>query len=174
MKIINLLLKEHLINQDDIEIYKYSLFVISFNFICIFSLIFWGCLFNLLNFTLLFILYYLPIRIYIGGFHCKTPLKCFLLFNSSYIVILISYFFLNSYFNQKYALIISLILFFTYFLLKSKSDKSKFLFIIIIIELLFLNLFPNSLDSYCYATTLNIILFIIPHIEIDLLHNNSA
>lgn len=160
MKIINLLLKENLINQEDVEIYRYSLFVISFNFICIFALILWGYLFDLLNFTLLFILYYLPVRMYIGGFHCKTPLNCFLLFNLSYIVILISYFFFNSYFNQKYVLIISLILFFIYFLLNSQHEKNKFLFIIIMIELIFLNFFPNSLDSYCYATTLNLILFI--------------
>lgn len=86
----SILLKNNIIKEDDIEVYDYAMFVIIFNLLTLVTLICIGILFNQLSFTIMFLLFYLPNRIFIGGYHCKTPLTCYLTFTSIYLVILIS------------------------------------------------------------------------------------
>lgn len=90
-KVINLFLKYKIINIEDIDIYEYGLFVLFYNAFLIIDIIILSILFNKLNFTLLFLLFWIPYRILIGGSHCSTPFKCFIVFNLLYLFSIMLY-----------------------------------------------------------------------------------
>lgn len=87
-KIINILVHENLIDETDRDIYRYGLFVLLFNGLCIATIILLGCLTDQFIFTLSFLLFYIPFRIFIGGYHCNTPTICYITFNLLFSLIL--------------------------------------------------------------------------------------
>lgn len=88
-QIIISLLKNNIIKKDEIDIYQYSLFVISFNFLCVVTAIVIGTIFGMLKFSLLFFLIYTPVRIFLGGYHCKRPITCICLFEVMFSAIIL-------------------------------------------------------------------------------------
>lgn len=62
-KFVNILVDNSIVDSSDKDIYYYGVFVILFNFICIVTMILLGILFNKLDFTLAFLLFYIPYRI---------------------------------------------------------------------------------------------------------------
>lgn len=75
-KIINLLLSQGTIDCEDIEIYQYGLFVVIFNIACVLAILLIGLLLNELINTLYYLLFFIPVRIFLGGYHCKTAKSC--------------------------------------------------------------------------------------------------
>ncbi len=88
--IANYLIKKNIILGGDKEIYMYGLFVILYNSFLVFDILLLGLLFNQLEFSTLFLLFWTPYRILVGGSHCSTPFRCWVFFNFYY---LLSYFF---------------------------------------------------------------------------------
>lgn len=78
--IIEYLLKNNIISDEEIDVYCYGIFVIWFNCLCILTSIFIGVIMNRISFILTYLFFFCLMRILIGGFHCKTPIKCFSLF----------------------------------------------------------------------------------------------
>lgn len=87
--IINLLLTNSIIKDEDIPIYKYAIFVVFFNLICVSLYLIVGILTNKLTDTFIFLVFYAPIRVIIGGFHCKTPLRCLCFTSTSYYLLVL-------------------------------------------------------------------------------------
>lgn len=128
-RIINILINNHVINREEADIYKYGLFVLNFNLLIIFSFLLQGFLSSQLKFTVLFLAFYLPLRIYLGGYHCETPQRCFIVSNIFYFFILI----LHPYFHHLYY--ISLCgLFIVLILYYRRHIKNHILFVIVFIE----------------------------------------
>ena len=88
--IANYLIKKNIILDGDKEIYVYGLFVILYNSFLVLDILLLGLLFNQLEFSTLFLLFWTPYRILVGGSHCSTPFRCWFFFNFYY---LLSYFF---------------------------------------------------------------------------------
>lgn len=82
---LNYIVKNNLIKSDEKEIYRYGIVSLTLNLITIFSIIITSIFFKKLSFSILFILSFVPIRMTLGGFHCKTPLNCILSFNLIYL-----------------------------------------------------------------------------------------
>lgn len=91
--IINTFIKNDLILEEDRDIYEYSLSVIVFNIFSVAVSVLLGILVNQSFFILIFFLSFIPFRIFIGGYHCKTPARCFIAFQIIILLILC--------FNQK-------------------------------------------------------------------------
>lgn len=77
-KITNKLLENETISIEDKEIYNFGvkqIFTIVLNFITVITL---GIIFQMLIQAVMFMLSFVPLRIYAGGAHAKTPLRCYL------------------------------------------------------------------------------------------------
>lgn len=72
------LVKQNIISKEDQEICDYGVFVILFNGITMITTLILGSLMISFHFALYFLLFYLPLRMLLGGGHCQTPQKCFI------------------------------------------------------------------------------------------------
>ncbi len=77
-KLVSIFIKNNIIDEKDKEIYIYGLnqgIIMIFNIITVIII---GIILNMLFLSLLFIITYIPIRVYAGGFHCRTQTKCYI------------------------------------------------------------------------------------------------
>lgn len=153
-------LNQNLITEDEVEIYEYGIFVTWFNALCIFIPICTGTLAGEFNFTILFFLFFIPIRILLGGFHCKKPQTCICCFELLFIISLLLYKY-NILISYKY-LIIAFIIFACLYRIKTedKDSKSPKLVLLICISFSILALAkPFFLPMVIGAFALNIFFF---------------
>jgi len=77
-KITTMLIENGAINIEDKEVYEYGIKHIVNILINIATTILIGGIFNMVWASLLFMLSYIPLRSNAGGYHTKTPLKCYI------------------------------------------------------------------------------------------------
>lgn len=87
-KITNRLLLKKVIKQEDWEIYQYGVYQLIINVVHIITLLILGIIFNEVWQGIIFALTFVILRIYAGGYHAPTPLKCYLLTTSIIIAVL--------------------------------------------------------------------------------------
>lgn len=100
-KIAEILIKQKIIDKDDIEIYQFGVYqAISF-FVNILSTVVILAIYDMFFEGLLFCLFYFLLRCYGGGYHTKSPVYCYVL--SVLLIIvemnLINYFQQNTFIN---------------------------------------------------------------------------
>ena len=84
--------------DQDYEVYKYGQQVLIFNSIVnIFIFILGLCLHEGLM-TLVWMLAFSGLRVNLGGYHCDSPVKCFITSNSVYLISILAYQYLSNYF----------------------------------------------------------------------------
>ena len=84
--------------DEDYEVYKYGQQVLIFNSIVnIFMFILGLCLHEGLM-TLVWMLAFSGLRVNLGGYHCNSPIKCFITSNSVYLISMLAYQYLSNYF----------------------------------------------------------------------------
>lgn len=69
------------------EAYVYGLQVILFNCLSVISILLIGqlCFHNVID-AILFLVFFIPLRVFVGGYHCKTPVGCLVTFGCIYYV----------------------------------------------------------------------------------------
>lgn len=77
-KFILTLINRNIIEEEDKEIYSYGFNQILFIMLNFITILIIGILFNMLFETIIFIITYIPIRIYTGGYHARTQTKCYI------------------------------------------------------------------------------------------------
>lgn len=78
-KIAEILIKQRIVDKDDIEIYQFGIYqAISF-FVNILSTIVILAVYDMFFEGLLFCLFYFLLRCYGGGYHAKSPVYCYIL-----------------------------------------------------------------------------------------------
>lgn len=88
-RLCNLFVENEIIEEEDKELYQYGLhqgIIMIINFI---SMLIVGLLFNMLWQSLLFLLFFIPVRTYAGGYHAKTQLRCYFISLGIYIAALL-------------------------------------------------------------------------------------
>lgn len=83
---INYLIEKEIILDDDKDVYTYGLFVLLYNSFLVTNILLFGLLFKHLDFSILFLIFWTPYRILVGGSHCSTPFKCCLFFTFYYFI----------------------------------------------------------------------------------------
>lgn len=88
-KIADYLVSQDIIDKDELDIYVYGYEtafsgVIDFLIVCII-----GCITQQILSTLVFFTMFVSVRLYVGGYHCKTYLQCKIRFISIYVLVLI-------------------------------------------------------------------------------------
>ena len=76
--ITNYLVSKNIISQGDVEIYQYGTEVALLTFIELISILSMSIIVGNFTLTVVFLLAFIPIRLYAGGAHADTSLKCYL------------------------------------------------------------------------------------------------
>lgn len=84
-KMVDYLISRNIISSNSREIYSYGLFVFFYNLFLVLNILVDGIVLNEFQFTILFLLFWIPYRIFIGGIHCSTPIRCMCFFNICYL-----------------------------------------------------------------------------------------
>ncbi|WMJ87931.1 accessory gene regulator ArgB-like protein [Anaerocolumna sp. MB42-C2] len=79
VSLTNRLIKNNIIKQEDFEIYQFGIENFMMRACHIISYLILGLSFNLLPELLIFLIAFMPLRENSGGYHAKTPLKCYIL-----------------------------------------------------------------------------------------------
>lgn len=103
--LFNYLINNELIKENEIAILKYGMKVFLLNFISIISILISSFIMDNLLFGFLFLITFIPIRITFGGYHCKKPITCLIMFNSIYIIL----FQFRNIFKVEHLIILSLV-----------------------------------------------------------------
>ena len=77
-KFILTLINKNIIKEEDKEIYSYGFNQILFIMLNFITILIIGISFNMLFETIIFMITYIPIRIYAGGYHARTQTKCYI------------------------------------------------------------------------------------------------
>lgn len=120
--ITNYLIKKNIILSEDKEIYLYGLFVIFYNSFLIFNILLIGFVYQQLEYSFLFLIFWSPYRILVGGSHCSTPFKCWLFFNLYYLI---------GYYIYLHSTSIIYIINTLAIIIQYKKNKNNFFFIIL-------------------------------------------
>lgn len=75
-------------HTDNYELYEYAIYIILSSAFHMATVIVLGLVFNLLTESLVFYLSFIVIRKFAGGYHTKTPVRCYLFSFASNIIIL--------------------------------------------------------------------------------------
>ncbi len=76
--ITNLFVKSSVIQEEDKDLYQYGVEQICNIILNILTTVIIGTLYGMIPEILIFMFAYIPLRIYAGGFHAKTPFRCYL------------------------------------------------------------------------------------------------
>ena len=67
-------------HTDNYELYEYAIYIILFSAFHMATVIVLGLVFNLLTESLVFYLSFIVIRKFAGGYHAKTPTRCYIIY----------------------------------------------------------------------------------------------
>lgn len=155
--ILEKLIMHNVITFTEKEIYRYGIFVILFNSLILISFILVGLTLKKVYNVILFLIFFIPIRVMLGGYHCKKPLNCFLVSN----LFLLSVILLIPYFKKA----LTIFTFAFMIILLLQKDKIPFYKYLICIALIFyiLGITHFQMQPYINLSFLtNIVLYCIP------------
>lgn len=161
--LIKKLVDNHIIEEKDIPIYNYSLFVIGFNVLSLLIAIVISMILNELTYGIYCLLFYVPIRILMGGYHCQTPKACIIFFEIFFTSILLIYKYSSLYFLEVISVLLFVVLFIDV-LLHQRNKYSLFLLLIIVIDILLFIVNYDNFNMIPYAFLMNSILYMIGRI----------
>ena len=84
--IVFLLIRKNLLNNDNREIYTYAIEVILLNFSLLMTLFIISLITSQLLFFLCYLIFFIPLRVFSGGYHAKKSEICFVLSVASYVI----------------------------------------------------------------------------------------
>ena len=79
-KITDLLEKQGLVEPDQAEVYVYGMTLMISSTATLLATLLLGFVFHAINNVLVFLLFFVPVRIFSGGYHSSSYLRCFLTF----------------------------------------------------------------------------------------------
>jgi len=76
-RIVTKLVESEAISAEDKEVYEYGLRRVASTFITIATTLVIGFIFGMILESVIFMAAYVPLRSYAGGYHARTPLRCY-------------------------------------------------------------------------------------------------
>ncbi len=98
-KIVRKLEQQHIVSTEQSSIYQYGINQALNTMLNVFTFLVIGLLFHMVVETVIFTAGYIPFRIYAGGFHAKTPCRCWLLSGCMLIVVLTLLFYVKQFYT---------------------------------------------------------------------------
>lgn len=131
------------LDSETYEVMYYGMFVCVTNLASILSVIIIGALLKELENTVIFLTCFMPLRLYVGGYHASTPLKCYWYFNvvASLFIVLFKW---NANVFMMSFITIALLIIVLVQVIINKGNKAKGIIIMILVYLILIVLL------YCY------------------------
>ena len=182
--LVNKLIEYNLIKSQDKEIYTYGIKQMLFLILNILTILILGIVFNKAFEFILFMLTYIPIRIYAGGYHAKNHIRCYIFLILICIIYILNIaLHINSVITTFFVIISSIIIFVLApieDINKSLDNEEKIIYIkrtirnlIVIISIYFVSLYFNLIDimlCVCIFLFCNAIMLILGKIKNNFLH----
>ncbi|ENK1244527.1 accessory gene regulator B family protein [Clostridium botulinum] len=122
-KIVDKLIDGNIIESEDKDLYTYGFhqgFLIIFNILTAIAI---GLLFKMVWESLVFLMAYIPLRSYTGGYHARTPLRCYMFSLIIIIMVLLGIKFI--YWNSIICIIVTFCATSIIFALQPVEDENK-------------------------------------------------
>ncbi|EJP6474070.1 accessory gene regulator B family protein [Clostridium botulinum] len=122
-KIVDKLIDGNIIESEDKDLYTYGFhqgFLIIFNILTAIAI---GLLFKMVWESLVFLMAYIPLRSYAGGYHARTPLRCYMFSLIIIIMVLLGIKFI--YWNSIICIIVTFCAASIIFALQPVEDENK-------------------------------------------------
>ncbi|NFV13924.1 accessory regulator AgrB [Clostridium sporogenes] len=122
-KIVDKLIDGNIIEREDKDLYTYGFhqgFLIIFNILTAIAI---GLLFKMVWESLVFLMAYIPLRSYAGGYHARTPLRCYMFSLIIIIMVLLGIKFI--YWNSIICIIVTFCAASIIFALQPVEDENK-------------------------------------------------
>ncbi|NFA59768.1 accessory gene regulator B family protein [Clostridium sporogenes] len=122
-KIVDKLIDGNIIESEDKDLYTYGFhqgFLIIFNILTAIAI---GLLFKMVWESLVFLMAYIPLRSYAGGYHARTPLRCYMFSLIIIIMVLLGIKFI--YWNSIICIIVTFCTASIIFALQPVEDENK-------------------------------------------------
>lgn len=160
INLVKKLYNNHIICEDEIPIYEYGIFVIWFNAFCVFVALVIATLLGKLSFSLEIFLFYIPVRILLGGYHCSNPKSCICFFISLFSSILL----INNYIPfSAYRFFILFLILIAYLIenfINKRYFNSKVTIILLVCLIIYrLLLTTKYCEAICCALLFNIVFY---------------
>lgn len=107
LRMVQYLVANHMVSQEEAEVYAYGLGQLILTLVNIATIIFLGLIFRMVGESILFMIAYMPLRTYSGGYYGKTRKESFIYG----ILILLTAFIIIRYLSYSELLVISLLSF---------------------------------------------------------------
>lgn len=163
------LIEKRIISGDDREIIIFGLVLSMQLLLSAVTTIVIGIILGVLLETIVFIVSYAFIRTYAGGFHCKTPTRCYFLSSGIVVLVILIYKFslkYNIFIMSLIILSISIIILLKYSPMETANRpldnkemeyfKKRLYYNLIIEACIYVNLLYLKLYKYCYIISLGI------------------
>lgn len=144
--LVFLLIKYKRLDIEDREIYIYGLEVILLNGLLLISFLIMSIWYDLIFHFIGFLIFFLPLRIFTGGYHSKRSETCFIISNAMYLLTLVivkNYLGLHNNINMVIVTLVSLIIMYIWSPVKNQNRpladyqyerNKKITFVIIVID----------------------------------------
>ncbi|MFQ9252846.1 MAG: accessory gene regulator B family protein [Faecalibacillus intestinalis] len=135
------------------QLFNYGLFILFYNLFTFVIVLLIGRLLGEIKFIILLMTLYIPVRIIIGGYHCKRVTTCLMMF-SLIIAITIIFYKINLK-NLLFYLNISISILSIYYILKNERNKIKNIALMIFIVEIIISFLNNIIgDASFYSVML--------------------
>lgn len=161
------------LSKEKEDVIYYGLFVVVTNLISIFSVLFIGYILQQFYNTFILMLFYTPLRLYIGGYHSKTPMSCFITFNMIFLIFILIMSVIKSHVILD---VITEILLFFILIDIYRNDQTKKKKMKILLVCIYLMVLPISFDYHCIfvlAIDINVLLYGLKKLQ-SLLNNQES
>lgn len=141
--------------EDDYDVYLYGHKVFLFSVITNVSLLIFGCIFNQVFFSIIWIISFSGLRIYLGGYHCSTATRCFFLTHTVFLTSLLVHCYFKNYIIVLILPLIVLLIKLSHEQIIPRAKK------IIIFEIILIIIFSNIRNILLITLTENLINYFI-------------
>lgn len=108
--IVFLLTRKKLLDTEDREVYVYAIEVLLLNFSLLLTIFVISLLFNQMTHFWCYVLFFIPLRVFLGGYHAKKSETCFLLSVAVYIITIMVHEYFLSLINSELILFFAVVM----------------------------------------------------------------
>ena len=124
-KTVNLLIKHRILDKYDVDIYIYGLEVVLLNGLLLISFLMMSIWFDMIFHFVGFIVVFVPLRVFTGGYHAKRSETCFIMSNVIYLLSLVIAKESSELHNNIYVIMVTLVLVFVMYIGSPVENQNR-------------------------------------------------
>lgn len=154
------------LDYETYQVMYYGMFVCVTNLASILSVIIIGALLRELENTIIFLIGFMPLRLFVGGYHASTPLKCYWYFNGVTSLFIALFKWNVNVFVMSFITIALLIIVLVQVVKNTDNiKKSIVLMILLYLALIVLLYYYDKYNVFLWSIILNVLLYEVKNMQ---------